>query len=241
MAGLNFNYPRFGRSNQLDRLNWISSRLAALPIGLKILDVGAGELRNKQFCGHLNYVSQDFCQYEGAGDGVALQTGEWDTSSIDLVSDICSIPAPDCSFDIVLCTEVLEHVPDPLEALIEMDRLIKPMGMIVITAPFCSLTHFAPYHFSSGLSRYWYEKHLSSLGYSILEITANGGWFDYLAQEIWRLPWAGKTYSSKALGWLAFISSIPLLIVLFLMKSFGRDSSELVTFGWHVIARKDFV
>jgi hypothetical protein len=60
--------------------------------------------------------------------------------------------------------------------------------MIIITAPFCSLTHFAPYHYTSGLSKYWFVKHLSELGFSPVEATPNDGWLDFVAQEVWRLP-----------------------------------------------------
>jgi len=220
------------------RLEWLKDHLGRIKPGSRILDAGAGEQRNKAFCGHLQYVSQDFCQYEGKGDGAALQTGAWDTTRIDLVSDITAIPAPDQSFDLVLCTEVLEHVPDPLAALREFSRLLRPGGCMVLTAPFCSLTHFAPYHFASGLSRYWYERHLSALGFALEQIQPNGGWFDFVAQELWRLPWIGKSYASRALGWLALILAMPALATMRLMKGMDRGSSELLTFGWFVIARK---
>lgn len=235
---MNLTLIKFGRSNEHERLVWIREQLSCLPAGLRLLDAGAGELRNKAYCGHLDYVSQDFCQYEGNGDTSGLQTGTWDTSRIDMVSDITAIPAPDESFDVVLCTEVLEHVPDPVAALREFTRLLKPGGRMILTAPFCSLTHFAPYHFASGLSRYWYEKHLQEMGCTVLEISPNGGWLDFLAQEIWRLPWIGKTYSSHALGWLALGCSVPLLVVMRAMAALDRRSSELLTFGWHVVAQK---
>jgi SAM-dependent methyltransferase len=228
----------FGRSNENDRLGWLRRTLAALPANLRVLDAGAGELRNRAYCDHLQYVSQDFCQYEGKGDGVALQTGAWDTTRIDLVSDITAIPAPDASFDVVLCTEVFEHLPDPPAALREFARLLKVGGRLIVTAPFCSLTHFAPFHFATGFSRYWYEVHLKALGFAVEEIEPNGGWLDYVAQEIWRLPSIGRSYSSPVLGWLALLASLPALAVMRLMKLRDKGSSELLTFGWQVVARK---
>jgi ubiquinone/menaquinone biosynthesis C-methylase UbiE len=228
----------FGRNNESSRLHWLQRYLARLPQGLKVLDAGAGELRNKAYCKHLQYVSQDFCQYEGKGDGVALQTGEWDTTRIDIVSDITAIPVADGSFDVVLCTEVLEHVPDSLSALRELARVVKPQGQMILTAPFCSLTHFAPYHYATGLSRYWYEKHLEALGFTMVEVRPNGGWLDYVAQELWRLPWIGKTYSSRVLGWVALALALPALGVMRLMKRSDRGSTELLTFGWQIVARK---
>jgi SAM-dependent methyltransferase len=229
---------KFGRDNESNRLAWLARQIAALPAGARVLDAGAGECRNRTYCTSLQYVSQDFCQYTGKGDGVALQTGNWDTSRIDIVSDITAIPSPDHSFDAVLCKEVFEHVPDPGAAIGELARLVRPGGHVILTAPFCSLTHFAPFHFASGLSRYWYEHSLNLAGFEIQEIAPNGNWVDYIAQEIWRLPHIGRNYSNAVFGWLALILALPLLTALRLMKGFDRGSSELLTFGWMVVARK---
>ena len=114
--------------NEDSRNAWLKNILLALPAGQRLLDAGAGELRNKPFCEHLVYVSQDFCQYEGDGNAQGLQTGRWDTSKIDLVCDIVNIPEQDATFDVILCSEVFEHLPDVQKALDEFSRLLKPGG-----------------------------------------------------------------------------------------------------------------
>ena len=128
--------------NETNRNVWLEKVLTDLPTGLRILDAGAGQLRNKPFCQHLNYVSQDICQYDGTGDSKGLQTGIWDTSHIDLVCDISDISEPDSSFDVILCSEVFEHLPEPVSALTEFGRLLKPGGKLILTAPFASFVHF---------------------------------------------------------------------------------------------------
>ena len=162
-----------------ERNSWIRRSLEELPAGSQILDVGAGPMRYRDLCRHLSYVSHDFCQYDGRGDGVGYQNQDWDTSRIDIVSDISTIPVADSSFDAVLCISVLEHVPDPISAIREMARIIRPRGKIIVTAPFANITHQAPFHFYTGFPRYFYEKHLSEW-FEIDNIAANGNMFSFI-------------------------------------------------------------
>jgi ubiquinone/menaquinone biosynthesis C-methylase UbiE len=136
-----------GTGNIVTQRKWIEEKLISLPAGMRILDAGAGEQQYKKYCSHLNYVSQDFAQYNGIGDSIGLQVGKWSNVNLDIISDISHIPEPDASFDIILCTEVFEHLPNPIAAIQEFSRLLKKDGQLIITAPFCSLTHFSPYHF----------------------------------------------------------------------------------------------
>lgn len=227
-----------GANNEAHRSEWLRRRLAQVPKGSRILDAGAGQLRNKALCAHLKYVSQDFNQYEGKGDGAALQTGTWDTSAIDIVSDITAIPEADESFDAVLCSEVLEHVPDPAAAVAELARLLKRDGCLILTAPMCSLTHFAPFHYSSGFNRYWYEHHLPRLGFHVEEISANGDFIEYLAQEIRRVPWFSSHYIGRKLGLFDKVLWFLALLRLNAFRNAARPSSDLVCFGFNVVARR---
>jgi ubiquinone/menaquinone biosynthesis C-methylase UbiE len=221
--------------NTKNRQIWLQKTLENLPTGHRILDAGAGELRNKPLCSHLEYVSQDFCQYEGIGNTQALQSGKWDTSKIDLVCDIISIPEPDNSFDIILCSEVLEHVPDPTKALDEFGRLLKPNGKLILTAPFASMVHLAPYHYCSGFSRYWYEYHLPQRGFDITELTANGDWFSYCQQELMRL--GGMARQSGDYLW-PFAYGIGILGAVYFKLRGGKPADDLACFGFHCIAIK---
>ena len=55
--------------NEIGRQAWLKQTLRQLPQGARLLDAGAGELKNRQYCSHLDYISQDFCLYQGADAG----------------------------------------------------------------------------------------------------------------------------------------------------------------------------
>jgi SAM-dependent methyltransferase len=223
-------------SNENSRQQWLLQTLRAIPPGLRLLDAGAGELRNRPLCSHLIYVSQDACQYEGKGDNKGLQTGAWDTSQIDLVCDILNIPEPDASFDAILCSEVFEHLPDAVKALDEFERLLKPGGILITTAPFASLVHFAPYHFATGFSRYWYEYHLPAKHFSIRELRANGDWFAMTRQEILRMPRMARQYGDRC--WPLAYMLAGMGLVYFAIRGRTRSAEDMSCFGWHCVAIK---
>jgi ubiquinone/menaquinone biosynthesis C-methylase UbiE len=228
-----------GTRNEMPRHEWTIAKLQALPSGLRLLDAGAGERRFQSYCSHLNYVSQDFAQYDGKGNSKGLQTGSWNQQGLDIVSDITTIPEPDASFDAILCTEVLEHVPDPVAALRELARLLKPNGYLIVTAPFCSLTHFAPYHFCTGFSKYFYQHHLQVLGFHIEEIVPNGNFFEYVAQELRRVPLVAKDENLQPPN---EEHELALKSVLQLLEGYSEKSSasaELLCYGYHVLAIKN--
>lgn len=224
--------------NETARQAWLKQTLTALPEGARLLDAGAGELKNRQWCGHLDYVSQDFCQYKGLGGGApdeGLQPGDWDTTRIDVVSDIVAIPLPDETFDAILCSEVLEHVPEPTHALDEFSRLLKPGGVMILTAPFSSNVHMAPYYYCSGFSRYWYEHHLTLRGFRIETLEPNGDWYALLRQEVSRL--GGLERQRGNWIWPLAYAYALLGLVYFRLRS-NKQAEDLACFGWHCVAVK---
>jgi SAM-dependent methyltransferase len=166
--------------NYLNRDVWVARKAATVPAGSKVLDAGAGTCPYKHLFAHCEYVSQDFMKYQG-------YIGSY--GDIDIISSIDNIPVKDQSFDVVLCTEVLEHVTDPIAAVKELSRVLKPGGRILITAPLGSGLHQRPYHYYGGYTPEWYDYFFAKFKLELVEIIANGGFFKHLAQECARVAW----------------------------------------------------
>ena len=164
--------------NQRSRDRWIAHKAATVPPGMRVLDIGAGTCPYRRMFLHCEYKAHDFKKYTGEKLGGTTEYG-----NIDYISDITSVPVVDASFDLILCTEVLEHVPEPSLALQEMVRILRPGGRIFLTAPLGSGLHQLPYHYYGGFSPEWYRYWAAKMGLSVVEIVPNGGFFRLLAQE----------------------------------------------------------
>ncbi len=227
-----------GRRNEANRVDWVAKTLGHLPEGIRLLDAGAGEQPYRKFCERLDYVAQDSAEYDAAAVATGLQMERWDYGRLRHRCDITEIPEPDASFDAVLCTEVFEHLPDPLAAMREFARLLRPGGELILTAPFSSLTHFAPQHFATGFNRYFYETHLARLGFEVIEISPNGNYFEWVAQELRRVRPTARRYADRRGTWLERLATRYLLRRLNKYSAAGDTSAELACFGLHVRARR---
>jgi ubiquinone/menaquinone biosynthesis C-methylase UbiE len=229
---------RVGISNAANRDQWIIQQLKKLPAGLRLLDAGAGEQPYKKYCQHLHYVAQDFAQYNPHDLAEGLQMKEWEYGTLDIVSDVTAIPEANGSFDAILCTEVIEHIVNPIEAIKEFRRLLKPGGQLILTAPFCSMTHFAPYHFYSGYNRFFYEEVLAAQGFEQVQLVENGNYFEYLAQELKRVDSVGINYATHAPDRDVKVALDVVLEYLAHCSAQDKGSKELLFFGMHVLAIK---
>ena len=64
--------------------------------------------------------------------------------AVQVFGDGSRLPFLDGSLDTVLCTEVLEHVPQPGRLVDEMARVVRPGGRVLLTVPFIQPLHELP-------------------------------------------------------------------------------------------------
>ncbi len=214
--------------NEIFRNKWVKNKLEEIEKNSILLDAGCGPQQYRKFCNHLRYKSQDFAQYDGKGDNLGLQNQEWNYGKIDYVGNIWDIKEKDETFDVVLCTEVFEHLPFPNETMKEFSRLLKKDGKLILSAPFCSIPHQTPYYFYNGFSKNWYEKMAELNDFEIIEIVQNGNPTEYVVQELIRL---GENNKIK----LFFLL---LLIVPVIKKFFQVKNKDYLHFGYQVVMKK---
>lgn len=177
-----------------DRDRWVENRLIEIPAGEKVLDAGAGQCRYKPFLEHTNYYAQDFAQYQGNSDGILQES--WQYGKLDYICDITDIPVESGFFDVVLCTEVLEHVPRPVDALEELVRILKQGGRIILTVPLGSGVHQEPYHYYGGFSKYFFSHFAEQFDLEVIECRELGGLLKHTAQEMARV---GRVLRDRAI------------------------------------------
>ena len=127
---------------------------------------------------------------------------------VDLVADAHSIPLKDCCVDGVIVQAVLEHVADPWEVVAEIERVLRPGGIVYADSPFLQPVHEGPYdffRFSESAHRYLF-RNFSWLSSGV--VAGSGAqtlWsIEYLVRGLFRSVWAGKI-AKCAFCWLRLL------------------------------------
>lgn len=145
--------------------------------GQRVLDAGAGEGRFRGlFQGH-RYFAFD----------LAVGEAEWDYSALDACVDLSRLPLKSRSVGAVLNTQVLEHVPDPQAVIKEFRRVLRPGGMLYLSAPQGWHEHQQPHDFFR-FTQFSLRMMMERAGLQDIEIQPLGGYFHYLGQRFTYVP-----------------------------------------------------
>jgi len=101
----------------------------------------------------------------GAGPRVGIDRSvPSEAGAVDAVGDAQAVPLRSGAFRTVLCTEVIEHVPDERRLVAELTRLAGPGGRLVLSSPFVHGLHEEPHDY----------RRLTSIG--LVAVLEEHGW-----------------------------------------------------------------
>lgn len=127
-AGLLVNPFYFARRGLRDGLGEFLPALSG-----EVLDVGCGRKPYRHLTRATRYTGVDIDTPATRALGAA-----------DVYYDGRTLPFPDASFDAVLCSQVLEHVFTPADFLREINRVLRPGGVLLLATPFVWDEHEQP-------------------------------------------------------------------------------------------------
>lgn len=158
-------------SSRIHLKRWLEEAASEIPGASLVLDAGAGNAPYAHLFEHTRYETADF-----------LSVNEKCVEPT-YVCDLRSIPVPDERFDLVICTQVLEHVPEPLEVLRELHRVLKPGKQLWLSAPLFFAEHGQPYDFFR-YTQFGLRHLAKSAGFDVLEMEWLEGFYGTLSYQL---------------------------------------------------------
>jgi SAM-dependent methyltransferase len=160
---------------------------------------------------------------------------------VQVIGDAQALGICDASFDVVLCTEVLEHLPEPQRAIDEIYRVLVPGGQLLLTTRFLFPIHDAPHDYFR-FTKYGLRHLLRR--FEIIELQEETDAVGTLAVLLQRLGMQAETlhrtpFRALWLLWAQMVRPFSFLIT----QEYG-DSRRLqrergiMTSGYHVACRK---
>jgi SAM-dependent methyltransferase len=162
-------------------------------------------------------------------------------AGVHVVGDARRLPVRDAAFDVVLCTEMLEHVPEPQLAIDEMWRVLRPGGTLLLTTRFLFPIHDAPHDYFR-FTKYGLRHLLRR--FEVLELREEAGAIGTLAILLQRLGMQARTLGSTPLRGVWLVAARLVWPLSFLITEEYGDSRRtqpeqgIMTSGYHVACRK---
>lgn len=180
------------------------------------LDVGCGARPYESLFPQGTYLGVDVIQ---SGRELSLK-------SPDVFHDGGNLPFGEMTFDGVLCSQVIEHVPNPEHFLKECCRIFKTGGKIVITAPFVWQEHEEPYDFLR-FSSFGIISLTNQCGFDVVLVQKTTGSIETIAQLLWVYVSNNLSYGIPYLGrLLSLLLCCPIQIMGLLFQRLCPDQSS---------------
>ncbi|MDA8788345.1 class I SAM-dependent methyltransferase, partial [Schleiferiaceae bacterium] len=153
-----------------------------------VLDLGCGEVPFYESFGRpKNYVTVDW--------GSSLHPNMYVDHYIDLNSH--PIPLDESSVDVIILSDVLEHLYTPDHIIEECERVLKNKGVLLISTPFMYWLHETPHDYAR-YTPFWYRK---KLHHFTLELSVRGGLISFIFDLCLKV--LGRVFPFRFLGIMA--------------------------------------
>ncbi len=154
------------------------------------------------------------------------------------------LPFVEKCFDAVICSEVLEHVPDPRLVLAEVHRVLKCGGTLLMCVPFLNRIHGDPHDYGRYTDFFW-SGVLHEIGFHRIHIEKQGLFWSVLVDMVRDVAYSESMHGRPRPRWLR--RAVSLLIGVFKEKALqwderansgGNHLKEAFTTGFGVTAVK---
>ena len=219
-------WDRLGLTTKITR-GRLDAFLKKYATGKKTLDIGCGTaLYGKYFPNRMT-----------------LDIEPRPNTQVDIIADAHDLSEiPDASYEVILCTEVLEHLHTPAKAIAEFHRVLQPGGLLLLSTRFVFPLHDVPGDY------YRYTKYgLQHLlqGWEIVEIVDEATTMETLAVLYQRIGFQCDTLWLRPFKLLWFLKAWFVQRCLFwlLTEEYGdirhiQTEKNILCSGYYVAARK---
>ena len=162
----------------------------------------------------------------------------------DVIGDAMNIPFKTSSVDVILATELMEHLPSPHDFLMEVARVLRKEGVLILSVPFMEPIHEEPrdyYRFTPFSLRLLLNQH----GFSIQKIWNKGGWWSvvlgsFVNQSLYNWSTSLDTTGQRHYSFLTFVVLPICALTQWLGYQLDRIfHSHRYTLGYTLVARRE--
>lgn len=144
-------------NNEVIKLQSVVDRLLSNKETIKVLEAGCGSLSRISIKQSAHIVGIDISEKQLQRNPVLHEK---------ILGDIQSYDFPDSDFDVIVCWWVLEHLPDPKQALVRFIKAIKKDGIIILSLPNILsvkglITKYTPHWFHIWVHKHFYGHKLA--------------------------------------------------------------------------------
>lgn len=218
----NPNVSIFSPDKLIKDLQWDYLTSASSYAHGELLDVGCGNMPYKEI--FLPRVSS----YVGIDKNSHIA---------DIKKDFLSAPIRSKSYDTVICTQVLEHTPEPQKFVTKINRVLKKNGILILTVPFTGYLHEVPHDYYR-YTKFGLQYMLKKENFEILHIKAEGNWIASIGQET--ISYLEPTFNRFLLKYPKRLLQLSILLLIKALSHLPErfTKSEYSTINYIVVAKK---